>query len=236
MAKGITVRVSRNPKIQAYRLGSEKAPLLVVDSFIEDPHELVSLALELDFRPPKMAYPGIRTVAPASYQEALLSFIGSVAEPYFGIRARGLKLSMCHYSLVTTSPEELSVVQRVPHVDSFSSGELATVHYLFRGNHGGTSFYRHRQTGHEIVNNERRSHYFGILEKEVNGPKKPSASYINGDTELFQRIASMEGVFNRLLVYPRNSLHSGDIEPDFVPDSDPETGRLSINSFIDPVF
>ncbi|WP_036188144.1 DUF6445 family protein [Marinimicrobium agarilyticum] len=236
MATETSVSVNRSPKIQAYRLGQEKAPLLVVDSFVDHPDHLVSLARDLDFKPPRMAYPGVRAVAPTSYQEALLSFVGAMVEPYFGIRPRGLKLSMCHYSLVTTAPEELSVVQRVPHVDSFSSEELATVHYLFHGNHGGTSFYRHRETGYEVVNEDRRSHYFGALQREVSGARQPPAAYINGDTELFQRIASMEGVFNRLLVYRRNSLHSGNIEEQFVPDPSPDTGRLSINGFIDPVF
>jgi hypothetical protein len=36
-----------------------------------------------------------------------------------------------------------------------------------------------------------------------------------------------------MLVYRRNSLHSGCIGPDFVPDANPLTGRLSINSFLD---
>jgi hypothetical protein len=38
---------------------------------------------------------------------------------------------------------------------------------------------------------------------------------------------------NVVLVYRRNSLHSGCIDPAFVPDANPRTGRLSINSFID---
>jgi len=41
--------------------------------------------------------------------------------------------------------------------------------------------------------------------------------------------------FNRMLVYRRNSLHSGNIGKDFVPDANPLTGRLSINCFIDPI-
>jgi hypothetical protein len=58
--------------------------------------------------------------------------------------------------------------------------------------------------------------------------------YINGDTALFEEIARAEGVFNRMLVYRRNSLHSGSIDRAFVPDPNPRTGRLSINCFVDP--
>ena len=59
--------------------------------------------------------------------------------------------------------------------------------------------------------------------------------YINGDTELFEQIASVPAVFNRILIYRRNSLHSGCIDRDFVPDPNPLTGRLSINCFMHPV-
>ncbi|HEV8329874.1 MAG TPA: DUF6445 family protein [Steroidobacteraceae bacterium] len=57
--------------------------------------------------------------------------------------------------------------------------------------------------------------------------------YIDGSTDLFEQIAKQDGVCNRMLVYRRNSLHSGCIEARFVPDPNPSTGRLSINSFID---
>jgi hypothetical protein len=45
----------------------------------------------------------------------------------------------------------------------------------------------------------------------------------------------VDGVFNRLVVYRRNSLHSGRIDNARVPPADPLHGRLSINSFIDVV-
>jgi hypothetical protein len=73
-----------------------------------------------------------------------------------------------------------------------------------------------------------------VLEAECAGLDCPAAEYINGDTRIFEQIARAEGVFNRMLIYRRNSLHSGAIERTFVPDANPRTGRLSINSFIDP--
>jgi hypothetical protein len=63
----------------------------------------------------------------------------------------------------------------------------------------------------------------------------PAAEYISGNTALFEQIASEDGIFNRMLVYRRNSLHSGSIAKGFVPDPNPLTGRLSINCFIDAV-
>ena len=81
----------------------------------------------------------------------------------------------------------------------------------------------------------RRETYFQTLETEKASADSPEAAYINGDTPLFEQTASVDGVFNRLVLYRRNLLHSGSIPEDFTPDPDPRTGRLSINTFIDVV-
>jgi len=112
------------------------------------------------------------------------------------------------------------------------SEELAMIHYLFRADHGGTAFYRHRATGYEYVDFGRQPNYLSHVEREKAGPNAATAGYINGDTPLYERIGSQDGVFNRLLMYRRTSLHSGCIAPGFIPDSNPRTGRLSINGFI----
>jgi hypothetical protein len=103
---------------------------------------------------------------------------------------------------------------------------------LFRGNLGGTAFYRHRATGFEYIDGARQDEYWNCLNNEVTGGNKPAAAYINGDTPLFEKIASQDGKFNRMLVYRQNSLHSGAIAKNFQPDNNPVSGRLSINSFM----
>jgi hypothetical protein len=100
---------------------------------------------------------------------------------------------------------------------------------------GGTAFYRHRATGFEFVDAARKDTYYAHIERLLQSPESLQPTYINGDTELFERIASVPAVFNRMLVYRRNSLHSGSIERDFLPDPNPLTGRLSINCFMHPV-
>lgn len=222
--------------IQELTIGREQAPLLVIDNFVGQADELRDNAVQGNYQPPSLAYPGIRTIAPREYQQFLLSQLGPTILKHFGIQCRMLKFNMCHFSLVTTPPEKLSMIQRIPHVDSFEPNGLATVHYLFKGNLGGTAFYRHRKTDYEIVDEARKLEYFKSLEAENDGPSMPGPEYINGDTPLFEQIGRQAGIFNRLLVYRRNSLHSGCISKDFVPDPNPLTGRLSINSFIDPVF
>jgi len=45
-------------------------------------------------------------------------------------------------------------------------------------------------------------------------------------------VGRQDGVFNRMLIYRRNTLHSGQLARGFVPDPNPRTGRLSINGFL----
>ena len=219
--------------VQKLAIGEERAPLLVIDNFVAGAEQLIDAACRRRFIIGARMFPGVRAKAPLLYQRFLVEKLQSMLFEYFQLRGNTLSFSMCHYSLVTTPAAELAPRQRIPHIDSVNGNGLATIHYLFRGALGGTAFYRHRKTGYEFVDAARQAEYLSALDGEINGDSAPVAAYINGDTELFERVALEDGVFNRLLIYRRNSLHSGSIEANFVPDPNPLTGRLSINSFID---
>jgi hypothetical protein len=220
-------------RVQRLTIGSEKAPLLVIDNFVADPDRLVKKAATSQWKPGGQFYPGIRVEAPLSYQQFFRERMQDLLRDYFQLRGNSFRFSLCHYSLVTMPAANLHILQRIPHFDSLDPNGLATIHYLFKTDLGGTAFYRHRRTGFEYIDASRRDTYFRSLESENDGPDMPGPGYINGDTPLFEQIAKQNGVFNRLLVYRRNSLHSGCIDRNFVPDPNPLTGRLSINSFID---
>lgn len=221
-------------RIEKLSLGREGAPLVVIDNFVAEPERLVKKATTAPFTSGGRYYPGIRVKAPPSYEHFLTTHLPALVGKYFDLASPSLRLSMCHYSLVTTPPAELTLLQRLPHVDSLAPEGIATIHYLFKEKHGGTAFYRHRATGYEYLNQVRGPVYSRALDAECAGPDRPISEYINGDTALFEEIARADGVFNRMLVYRRNSLHSGSIDRTFVPDPNPLTGRLSINSFVDP--
>jgi hypothetical protein len=226
----VTSAPHKDIRIQHLKIGSEGAPLLVIDNVVADPDTLVDLAASKQWGVPTSYYPGIRSKAPLTYQKFIL---GELREPIlqaFGLDTKSMSFGSCHFSLVTTPSGRLAPLQRIPHVDS--GGGLASVHYLFKRDLGGTAFYRHRKTGFEYIDEERGAIYYPILEAELNGPGAPPNDYINGDTALFTRVGEQEGVFNRMLIYRRNSLHSGNLSPEFVPDVNPRTGRLSINSFL----
>lgn len=229
--------LSAHPEIRIRRLaiGAEQAPLLVIDNLVSDPGRLIRKATSSHYLGQTSMFPGIRARAPLSYQHFLERLLQPLLHECFGMQPGRFAYPMCHYSLVTLPPAQLAFLQRVPHVDSVGGDGLATVHYLFHGDWGGTAFYRHRRTGFECIDEGRREEYFRCLEGESGSAEAPEAGYIDGDTALFERIASVDGVFNRMVVYRRNCLHSGRIDNASIPPADPLTGRLSINSFIDVV-
>lgn len=229
----MVVEPGKNFQVQKFSIGREGAPLIVIDNLVADPEQLVQMAGQMNFRDGGRFYPGIRAIAPAEYQRFLVHCLSQVFIKDLQLKASQLRLELCHYSIVTTPANELEPPQRIPHIDSIQNNGFAAVHYLFKGTLGGTAFYRHRQTGFEYIDENRQQQYFQVIEEESRDPRFPAAGYINGDTSFFERIAAQEGVFNRILIYRKNSLHSGSIEKTFIPDPNPLTGRLSINSFIE---
>ena len=219
-------------RVQKLTIGREAAPLLVIDNFVADPEALVELAAGKFFGDVASHYPGVRSKAPLTYQQFVLAHMRELFAEYFGLQPGTIRFTTCHFSVVTTPPAMLSHLQCIPHIDSVYGNELAFVHYLFRRDHGGTAFYRHRRTGFEIIDQARRSEYFACVEEERLGPNKPEVRYINGSTTHKEEDRRQEGIYNRVVVYRRNSLHSGGIREDFVPDPNPRTGRFSINGFL----
>lgn len=218
--------------VQKTTIGREQAPLLIIDNLVSDADSLVELAASKVFTDVASYYPGVRAKAPLSYQQFVLTRLRELFGETFGLRPSTLRFTACYFSLVTTPPEQLTHLQRIPHIDSVFGSELACVHYLFKQELGGTAFYRHRRTGFEIITAERKMEYFEAVEAEKAGPDNPASQYIGGTTPLYEQLRSETGVFNRMLVYRRNSLHSGSIARQAALDTNPRTGRLSVNGFL----
>ena len=228
------VNIATHPaaSVQKLTIGREKAPLLVIDNLVSDAESLVDLAATKIFGGVATYYPGIRAKVPLTYQHFVLERFGPLFSEYFGLAGAKLRFTACHFSIVTTPPEKLEYLQRIPHTDSFLGSQLAFMHYLFKADLGGTAFYRHRKTGFEVIDEARSAEYLRCLEEEKNGPHTPPPGYINGDTPLYEEVGRQQGVFNRMLAYRRTSLHSGCIAPGFLPDPNPRSGRLSVNGFL----
>jgi Family of unknown function (DUF6445) len=221
-------------KIRVELIGQEQNPLLIIDNFFATPEQLVEqactepgfIAQASDF------YPGLRKPITGDYPAlSLHSLIPLVSETFSIAAERTAELSLCAFSLTTTPPEKLRPIQSVPHIDTHDPLQFAMVHYLCAESYGGTSFYRHRSTGFEAITQERFTNYFKILKQEVINEQQTRFNYINGDTNLFERIYQIPVIFNRAIIYRSNQLHSGDISEQLGLSTDPRAGRLTANSF-----
>ena len=138
----------------------------------------------------------------------------------------------CYFSIVTTPPQALAPIQRLPHVDGLESDRIAILIFLSGTEAGGTAFYRQRATGFETLDRERFPRFEAELRAGVAQHGLPPAAYIGGDTPLYEQIASYEARPNRALIYRSRSLHCAEIAEDAQLSADPRSGRLTINSFL----
>lgn len=215
------------PDIVARRIGAEGQPIAIVDGFHPDPDSLRAAALAAAFEPGRHHYPGIRAPLPADYFAKVRPGLLPVLREVLGVA--GVELLDASFSIVTTSPGELAVEQRLPHVDAVQPGRIALVHYLSEGD--GTAFFRHRATGFETIDAARSPGYLETLNAELRA-EPPAAVYPFGDTALFERIAHVEARYNRAVIYRSALLHSGAISPGPMLDADPATGRLTVTAFL----
>lgn len=214
-------------------VGNARAPVLVIENAWPDPQALIDIAASrTDFSNRSLYYPGQRSHAPAEYVNTLIPSLRELMRSTFGIEGE-LTITEAAFSIVLTPPEKLVPFQRVPHFDSADPNRFAVLHYLCGGDRGGgTSFYRHRSSGLEVITADVHDDYIKTVNSEVKAVGMPPARYPEGDSELFERIARYEAVFNRILVYRGNMLHSVNVPPDFEPDPNPRTGRLTLNTFL----
>ena len=144
----IALNEHRSPDIRL--VGNERTPVIVIDRPIAATEPLIRAATQhpgfhLDRR---FAYPGIRAQLPDDYVETLLPALIPLLQHVYEIPAE-YEYRLVHrlFSLITTPPEDLGVLQRVPHFDTLNPYYFATVHYLSAGTYAGTGILRHRPTG-----------------------------------------------------------------------------------------
>lgn len=191
--------------VAATRMGTEQVPLWQVDDAHPAPGLLVEAAGRLAFeREEGDLYPGLRAPVPDGYADWLVKTGGAAV----GSDPAVLRAS---FAVASDDPARLAPIQRIPHFDDCSDAIVAAVHYLCAAPHGGTSFYRHRMTGFERITAPRLSLWRQALSRDGHTHGLPPKVYHDGDSPAFVRIGQAPLAYNRLIFYPANCLHAGDI-------------------------
>jgi len=212
-------------------IGAGAQPLVILDDFAPDPDGLRSFAQAADFAPALNHYPGVRATLPADYLATQLPVIAAAAAEAFG-RTGPITVVDASFSVVSTPAGNLTIAQRLPHIDAFTEDRIALVHYLSPAGGDGTAFFRHRSTGFETVDETRRDLFFRHLDIEMRHGGVPPPGYVLGDTPLFECIRTEPARYNRALLYRSWNLHSGAISSDNPLSADPGAGRLTVTGFL----
>ncbi|BFM21584.1 DUF6445 family protein [Gilvimarinus japonicus] len=222
--------------VEIANFGNENQEVIIIDNFLKNPQALVDFAVQKgDFEQYQghcNFYPGIRLPAPQEYSREIMPKIKSLLlSTYNGLSADWeLNKADCMMSLITIKPENLRKVQSTPHFDSANPYQFAALLYLCNEDHGGTAFFRHNQTGYETIAFEDRKKFEAIYFNDIErAPVK--RGYFSDSNEYFTRIGKVDAKFNRMVIYRSCLLHSALVGDKSI-DSNPKTGRLTVNSFV----
>lgn len=227
----MTIQINTNAAIEVLHFGNENTPVICIDDFLVSLDFMKTYAVESAefYKEPKSSYPGLRAALPQDFLDLISPLIAQPIRDIFHIPSKyeGF-VARSDYSLVTSQPETLRPAQKIPHADSSRIGDFAILLYVNEGHFGGTSFYRHKSTGIELLIDHHEKKYWDSVNSYINEYANKDIGFINGSDEHYERIGSIPYKPNRLVVYPTVLLHSGDLTPAAI-DSNPHTGRLTIN-------
>ncbi len=215
--------------------------LVTVPGFLETPENAIDQAVLQNFAKITPQYPGVRAALDPAVCAAWLTALAPLLDSQFrsqsGGAPRGWEMQ-AWYSLVTTPPEQLLPIQRLPHVDGTDERQVAMMLYLHRpgpeAKHGGTAFFRHNTTGLESLGPQDWPRYAAALQADVAKTGLPPAAYCTDGAPHFTRTHVVPGHFNEAVFYRGNILHSGVIDNAAPLSADPREGRLTINAFFRP--
>jgi len=175
-----------------------RLPVLIVDNVFKDPAAVRSAALRLPYRPPDYPYPGKLADLPGD-ERSLAALLRTVLQlvnreylpriPPIAANGRPIRqFGRVHsdFAITDVHPDELSETQRKPHTDPVPIFGLV---YLNPEDRGGTLFF----------------------DPATAPPRQPRRGYCSSNDSEYPFIGRIEGVFNRLAIYPGFVLHTGEI-------------------------
>jgi hypothetical protein len=182
-------------------------PVLLVDNIFRDPVAVREAALKLPFSPGTAHYPGRVARFPpgdpslTGFLKNVLSLVQAKYLPHMPVLPNGARLTSFRgldtdFAITDFHPDELTSKQRKPHVDAVPIFGLV---YLNDPPRGGTMFYRQKNPREEL---------------------RPSQGYPTAESDQIELSYHIEGLFNRLAIYPGFIPHSGEIEGDWITGED----------------
>ena len=221
-----------NPRVHVMPVGAKRI-CVVLDDVLANPAAVVEWAAAQVYAKPRYPYPGVIFDAP----ETIVRQVGDCFARHARSRLGGRRTDGVglRFSMITVPPQELAPVQWQCHRDRLNVNASATlfaasVLYLFKDPAlGGTSFYEPKLPSAEIDQLVKDSDK--LLAVEFSARYGLSAGYMRGSNAYFERVARVDAAWNRMICYDGGQFHSAEIETAASLDSNPRTGRLTLNGF-----
>lgn len=182
---------------------------LIADNVYKDPDYVRGLALSLDFHRRAGAYPGYFAFISIS-TSPLLDLANTLLHDEIGdyLTFTSTYQEDLTFAVVTSHGSELTPGQRRPHVDDIC--DYAGLVYLNPPGQcsGGTSFWRHRPTGLEVVRGP--SDAAVMREASALGADEPGLpeGYLTESNETWELTQMLSAEYNRFVCYSSYLLHS----------------------------
>lgn len=207
---------------------SDECPVLVVDQFYADPQAVRRLALGGSFDSTRAYYPGLHSPIPDA---ALQPLFEQVAQLLGRLGTPGLKAEhfTSDFSIVTTPASEMLANQKHPHVDGLV---IAGVIYLSPELEIGTCLFRHLPSGMAMLHDEAEMAAYNAWLREHGEATQPDTYAVEQDG-IWERLHTIKGCYNRLVMYPGNAFHSIDMR-DVQANHTMATARLTQRLFVNP--
>jgi Family of unknown function (DUF6445) len=223
-----------NANVSSARVGKSPIAVTVADDVLLHPQRLAEFGLGHEFvEDDGNLYPGVRARLPAEFSRPFRAWLTRTLHRTGVLEESGyIHDDASFFSIVNRSRANLLPLQRIPHYDCTDPGVFAAVIYLFDRANSGTSFYRHRTTGYEIINDANEGNYKTALNRNMKTLGPPAREYTNGSSALFERMHSVESAFNRMVIYSANALHAADIDGSLFDSKEDSQWRLTVTSLI----
>jgi hypothetical protein len=196
-------------------------PVLYIEDFYLDPDDVRAEGLSASFDQSLAYYPGrhapLTTPAAEAAKQHLCQILTAVGDRVFDPGT-----TITDFSILTTRARDLLGKQKHPHIDP--TPVLGLV-YLNPHTTSGTCLFYNRVLGmHTVLGEEAGQKLTSFLDEQ--GPTYEPDDYDLTGNACWQKIYTIEGRFNRCVVYPGNVFHSIDIKD--VPETfDINTARLT---------
>ena len=219
---------------------SEGHDCVIVDNFLQNPHEVVDYASRhadrLQMRP-RGSYPGKQFLLDHDALTDVYRFVRTNMPRRFRFYRGDMKI-WASLSLATAQPDELCGFQLLCHVDTNPHPDrpiFAGIVYLFDDQDlGGTGFYRWidpdlRQKA-TVLEDENPGSGLAFLRERFPTLATPAA-YLTGSNEVVENLCTIPARFNRFIFYSGAVPHSAAITAPEKLSADPSNGRLTLNVF-----